>query len=147
MSAAAGSTPDRSARIDRDDLLARVDLERLLDGLCGEASERGRWHCPDRDHPDAHPSVTVTVSADGVQRWRCWSGDHHGTAIDAVVVAQRIGVGEAMRWLADHYGNLPQLERPPAVAAPPAGAPSVEVVDYVQRAERLLWSPAGNGAA
>ena len=134
---------DRPARVDRDDLLARVDLERLLDALCGEPTERRRWHCPDRDHPDAHPSVTVTVSGDGVQRWRCWSGGHQGTAIDAVVAAQRVSVGAAMRWLADHYASLPPLPHPPPPPAAPIGTPSRDVVEYVQRAERLLWSPAG----
>ena len=140
-----GSISDAPARhrIDRDELLARVDLRALLDALSGEAGERGRWHCPDRDHPDTHPSVTVSVDAAGVQRWRCWSGDHRGTAIDAVVAAQGVGVGDAMRWLADHYGAWPIVERPPAPPAAPVGAPGAAVVDYVQRAERLLWTPAG----
>ena len=53
----------RRRRVDRDELLARVDLRALLDALTGAAGERGRWHCPDRDHPDAHPSVTVGVDS------------------------------------------------------------------------------------
>jgi hypothetical protein len=134
---------ERGYRIDRDELLARVDLRALLDALSGGGGERGRWHCPDRDHPDTHPSVTVSVDAAGVQRWRCWSSDHRGTAIDAVVAAQGVGVGDAMRWLADHYGAWPIVERPPAPPAAPVGAPGKAVVDYVQRAERLLWTPAG----
>ena len=37
-------------RIDRDDLLARVDLAQLLDALTTGHSRDGRrrWHCPDR---------------------------------------------------------------------------------------------------
>ena len=38
-------------------------------------------------------------------------------------------------------------QREPAPPAPPAGAPGRAVVDYVQRAERLLWTPAGAAAA
>lgn len=135
-------------RVDRDELLSRVDLPALLDALCGAAGERGRWHCPDRDHPDAHPSVTVSVDGAGVQRWRCWSGGHHGTAIDAVVAAHRVSVGDAMRWLADRDGSWP-IESPTAASGaasappPPAGVPGRAVVEYVQRAERLLWTPAG----
>ena len=129
--------------MDRDELLARVDLRALLDALTGAAGERGRWHCPDREHPDAHPSVTVRVDSAGVQRWRCWSGDHYGTAIDAVVAAHQLSVGDAMRWLADHCGTWPVVEREPAPPTPPAGAPGQAVVEYVQRAERLLWTSSG----
>ena len=133
-----------TGRVDRDDLLARVDLERLLDALTGtSATRQRRWHCPDQGHPDEHPSVSVHVAADGVQRWRCWSGGHGGTAIDAVIAARGGDIGEAMRWLADHYANLPVIERPPAPPPAPLGRPDQAVVDYAQRAAQLLWTPAG----
>jgi DNA primase len=134
--------PGERWRVERDDLLARVDLESLLDALTGP-SDGGRWHCPDRDHPDVHPSVTVTVGSDGIQRWRCWSGGHRGTAIDAVAAAHRIPVGEAMRWLADRYGSWPTIDRAARPPSPRAGEPHRCVIAYVQRAERLLWTSAG----
>ena len=116
--------------VDRDELLARVDLEALLDALVGDADQRGRWHCPERDHPDEHPSVSVRVSADGVQRWRCWSGGHGGTAIDAAVAARGLDTGEAIRWLAASYANLQPLPRrdPPPLA--PVGHPDPAVATY-----------------
>lgn len=129
--------------VDRDDLLARVDLEALLDSLEGGAAGRRRWHCPDRDHSDEHPSVSVHVSADGVARWRCWSGGHGGTAIDAVVAARGVDVGEAMRWLAAHYGSLPVREQRPVPPVAPVGHPDPVVARYAAQASKLLWSAAG----
>ena len=82
------SLPSAPHRIDRNELLRSIALERVLDSLSGPAERNRRWHCPDLQHPDHHPSVTVTTGHDGIQRWRCWSGGHHGTAIDAVMAAQ-----------------------------------------------------------
>lgn len=136
-------TPTVERRIDRDALLARVDLESLLDSLTTRASNRRAWNCIDPNHPDAHPSVTMTVDRNGIQRWRCWSGGHGGTAIDAIVVAKRVDVGEAIRWLNDHHAHLEPIQRPPAPAHRPVGEPAREVIEYVERAEKLLWTPAG----
>ena len=136
-------TTDRTGGVDRGELLARVDLGGLLDHLSGPADRTGRWSCPDRDHPDEHPSVTVRVDHTGTARWRCWSGGHSGTAIDAVIAAQGCDVGTAIRWLADRYGNLPRQPVRPAAAPARVGAPDRVVVDYVCRAEQLLWTTAG----
>jgi DNA primase len=134
-----GMNHDRPG-IDRDELLHRVPLEDVLERLSGPAVA-GRWRCPDAGHPDEHPSVTVTVRPDRIQRWRCWSGGHGGTAIDAVTAATGVGFAEALGWLADHYGTWPPAQ--PCPSTPPVGAPSRSVIQYVQRAERLLWTPAG----
>lgn len=133
----------RGGGVDRDDVLARVDLEQLLDHLTGPADQRRRWHCPERDHPDEHPSVTVRVNADGTQRWRCWSGDHGGTAIDAVIAAHGSDVATALRWLAAHHTNLPAIDRPPTAPVATPGHPDPALAVYVERAARLLWTPAG----
>ena len=121
-----------------------MDLEALLDSVTGRADGRRRWHCPERDHTDEHPSVSVHVSADGVARWRCWSGGHGGTAIDVVVGARGVDVGEAMRWLAGHHTSLPVAEQrpvPPPVAQ--LGHPDPAVARYATQASKLLWTAAG----
>jgi hypothetical protein len=128
--------------VDRDELLASVDLEALLDSLTGGSRGR-RWHCPDRDHPDEHPSVSVRVGDDGVQRWHCWSGGHGGTAIDAVAAAHGVSVGEAIRWIAAHHTHLPAPTPQPLRRIAPIGGPDPALAVYVERAARLLWTPAG----
>lgn len=133
-------------RIDRDDLLARVDLRHVLDSLTpgqGNGHHR-RWRCPAVEHPDQHPSVTVAVDRRGVERWRCWSGGHGGTAIDAAMAARHLNVGESILWLNNHHAHLAALpSRAPDPPARPAGRPSSDVIEYVERCEKMLWTPAG----
>jgi len=133
-------------RIDRDDLLARINLTDVLDALTpGEGDGRRRaWRCPEPSHPDEHPSVKVFTDRLGVERWRCWSGGHGGTAIDAVIGAHNMPVGDAMRWLADNYAHLEPLPRPPRPKPRPVGHPAPEVVEYVARCEKLLWTGSGH---
>lgn len=132
-------------RIDRDDLLARVDLAQLLDALTtGDGHGRRRtWNCLDPDHPDVHPSVAVHTTASGVERWKCWSGGHGGTAIDAVVAARRLPVGDAIRWLNDNYARLEPVDRTPPAPSRPVGDPAAEVIEYVERCAKLLWTGSG----
>lgn len=137
---AAGDHP-----IDRDDLLARTDLAQVLDALTtGRGDGRRRtWNCPEPDHPDVHPSVTIHTDRHGTQRWRCWSGGHGGTAIDVVVAARGMPVGDAIRWLDDNYAHLRPVRRDPPSPVRPVGDPAPEVVEYVERCAKLLWTPAG----
>ncbi|MFN3254319.1 MAG: toprim domain-containing protein [Ilumatobacter sp.] len=133
-------------RIDRDELLGRVELTEVLDALSAGGFERhGRraWRCIDPAHPDENPSVKVSVDRTGTQRWRCWSGGHGGTAIDAVMVAKSMPVGDAIRWLNDHHAHLDTITRQPAPPSKPIGRPDPEVASYVHRAHRLLWTTAG----
>lgn len=132
-----------SYRIDRDELLARIELADVLDALTQRApghSSRRAWRCVDPDHPDEHPSVKISTNSRGVQRWRCWSGGHGGTAIDAVMLAKSMTVGDAIRWLNDNHAHLQPVERTPPPPPRPLGKPHIEVRRYVQRAQRLLWT-------
>ncbi|MCW2752467.1 MAG: zinc finger, CHC2-type [Aeromicrobium sp.] len=137
-------------RYDRDELLARTDLRLLLDELCGPPIALGRtarWRCPEPEHDDAHPSVTVTTDRRGIERWKCWSGGHGGTAIDAVHVAYRIGNREAFDELARRAGL--QSDQPPVrpvSASPPQREPIAlhpDAIRYVEACEQLLWKPIG----
>ena len=138
-------TEPAAHRIDRDDLLARVDLVAVLDALSpgdGHGSRR-QWRCPSPTHDDNHPSVKVSTDSSGTQRWRCWSGGEGGTAIDAVMEARSMSVGDAIRWLNDNYAHLEVLPRRPAPEPRPIGRPAAEAVEYAQRCEKLLWSGTG----
>ena len=87
---------------DRDEVLARVDLAELATELCGPSEGRGagaKWHCPNPDHPDAHPSMTV-YNGQRSARWKCHSCGDGGTAIDLWMTAQRCGVRDAIEALA-----------------------------------------------
>lgn len=132
-------------RIDRDELLARVDLEAVLDAVTPSSGSgpRRRWRCPSPSHEDVHPSVTISTDQHGVQRWRCWSGGEGGTAIDAVMSARSMPVGDAIRWLAEHYTHLDILPRQPPPRHRPIGRPAAEAGEYVERCEKLLWSGSG----
>jgi DNA primase len=135
-------------RIDRDELLARVELADVLDALTqrgGQHPGKRAWRCVDPDHSDEHPSVKISTDSRGVQRWRCWSGGHSGTAIDAVMLANSMTVGDAIRWLNDNHAHLQPVERTPPPPPRPLGKPHIEVRRYVERAQRLLWTaPAAN---
>lgn len=138
-------------RYDRDDILARTDLRALLDELCGPATALGRtarWRCPEPDHDDTHPSVTVTTDRRGIERWRCWSGGHGGTAIDAINAVYRVGNRGALEELAQRVGVQPeeQPNRRVAPRLPPVKEPiplHPSAVSYVEACERLLWKPIG----
>ena len=132
-------------RIDRDDLLSRVDLVAVLDAVSpsGGHGHRRQWRCPSPTHEDHHPSVKVSTDSSGTQRWRCWSGGEHGTAIDAVMAAKSMNVADALRWLNDNYAHLDVLPRRPAPEPRPVGRPAAEAVEYVLRCEKLLWSGSG----
>lgn len=133
--------------IDRDDVLRRTDLAALLDELTGQSvsgHRSPRWRCVERDHPDEHPSVTVTTDRTGVQRWRCWSGGHGGTAIDALVAAHGMTVREALEALADRAGTRVGPPLPPPRPRPRRDRPVADAVHrHVEACARILWTPAG----
>ena len=137
-------------RYDRDELLARTDLRALLDELCGPATALGRtarWRCPEPDHDDAHPSVTVTTDRRGTERWRCWSGGHGGTAIDAIHAVYRVGHRDAILELARRVGLQPDQPDVRRIAPTPLPREVVPLhpsaVRYVEACEQLLWKPIG----
>jgi hypothetical protein len=152
-----GGDPGRCGRYDRDELLARTDLRALLDELCGPGTDLGRtarWHCPEPDHGDVHPSVTVTTDRRGIQRWRCWSGGHGGTAIDAIRAAYRVGNRDALAELARRTGLQPdqQPSTPPGSPRPTVPPPRLvrepvglhhNAIRYVDACAELLWKPVG----
>ena len=165
--------------IDRDEVLSRIDLAVLATEICGPPSGSGRsakWHCPNPDHPDSHPSMSV-YQAQRSQRWKCHGCGEGGTAIDLWMLAHRVGVADALAALAERSG----AHQPRPAAAPPSptlarllttklsqAAPSepppeeqgagredadpatprfdVGVEHYVASAEQLLWGQQGSGA-
>jgi DNA primase len=137
-------------RVDRDEVLARTDLAGLLDELCGPregSGHRARWHCPMPDHPDEHPSVTVSQDRRGTQRWHCWSQGHSGTAIDALVAGRGMSVGDAFEELAQRsgvVGDRPLARRVTRSEPPPRFTRlAAAVLGYVAICESTLFEPAG----
>ncbi len=146
-------------RIDRDEVLARTDLARLATEVCGEPVGRGhgtKWHCPNPDHPDRHPSMSIYRGRRGHPRWKCHSCGEGGTAIDLVMITSRLRAGDALRQLASELGMhaadpIPSRSGHPSTAVPaPAAAqprqPSPAVERLVDQAADLLWRPVGHGA-
>ena len=129
------------ARIDRDELLRRVDLAGLLDAIAPPAARTvpRRWRCPHPDHEDRHPSVSMRISS-GIGRWRCWSCGRGGTAIDALVAARGLTVGQAIEQLS--VRALPtRTQDDQAEVGPVPLHPSVS--RYVDACHRVLFTRSG----
>src|SRR5438309_533629 len=82
------------------DLLARIDLEVLVEGYAGAPRRRGgattTFHCPHPAHDDRRPSFTVSRSGDR-QRFRCWSAcGVTGDAIDLLKWLEGCTTSEAI---------------------------------------------------
>lgn len=126
----------------RTEVLRRTDLAAVLDALTFRAQGglRPRWRCPDPDHEDRHPSVSMRV-VNGIGRWRCWACGRGGTAIDALVAARRLTVGEAIRHLAEtaHIEPIHHPDDQPAEPVPLHPA----VVSYADACARVLSTRAG----
>jgi DNA primase len=127
-------------RIDRDELLRRVDLADLLDRLAPPAgvTVRRRWRCIHPDHEDRHPSLSMRV-VDGIGRWRCWSCGRGGTAIDALVAARGLNVGQAIEQLSARarVAPIPHEETHEPVPLHPS------VARYVDACQRVLYAKTG----
>jgi hypothetical protein len=150
------------ALIDRDEVLERTDLAELATEICGPPRGTGagrRWHCPNPNHPDEHPSMGIYRTTGGHQRWKCHACGEGGTAVDLLMISTGIGPGPALRELARAAGlhvdpiAAPQPPRPkrpfpraPQSAPSPEREPDPAVEEFVARAAELLWQPVGQGA-
>ena len=160
------------AGYDRDEVLTRTDLATLATEICGPPTGHGRnakWHCPNPDHPDTHPSMTI-FDGRRSQRWKCHACSEGGTAIDLWMLSQRATVPEAIAALGERCGATSTtpapsvgprlrhlLDAPPSIPAAPSppNAPAdaidpdsfdVRVESYVAAAADVLWSARGEGA-
>jgi Toprim domain len=138
------------ARIDRDRVLAAIDLAALAGELCGPPdggpAEAPRWRCPRPHHPDEPASMGIYRTGRGTWRWKCHLCGDGGTAIDLLVLAAGLDVRAALTHLAGRAGLTdtpyppdpagpattppPSPPRPPAAPvtpAPPVVAPPVAV--------------------
>ena len=105
-------------RVDRDELLARIDLAALADELLGGHKGHGlaaRWPSPDPAHSQTGRTPPMSIFRDrrGIQRWHCFATGLGGTAIDLVGVTRSWTVKEAIEWLADR-AHLQPDRHPPA---------------------------------
>jgi DNA primase len=134
-------TTPSAGRVNRDDLLRRVDLATLLDRLALPAARTSvrRWRCLHPDHEDVHPSVSMRV-VDGIGRWRCWSCGRGGTAIDALIAAQGLSVGQAIEHLARRALPEPVAYRPADSDPAPLHR---SVGRYVDACHRVLFTRTG----
>jgi DNA primase len=150
------------AFIDRDEVLERTDLAELATEICGPPRGAGagrRWHCPNPNHPDEHPSMGLYRRARGHQRWKCHACGEGGTAVDMLMISTGMGPGPALRELARAAGfhvdpiGAPQPARPKRPspqtrqsASSPDREPDPAVEEFVARAAALLWQPIAQGA-
>ena len=77
--------------IDRQALLDRTDLARIITDDRGPPDRSRRWLCP--FHDDHHPSLGLTP--DG-RRFRCWSCGAKGNALDWIMLREGLSFLEAV---------------------------------------------------
>lgn len=142
-----------SRRLDRAELLARVDLAALLTEFLGPPRRQGRtpyWPCPAPAHggqTGKTPPVTIRVRQ-GIPRWHCHSCGEGGTAVDLVMQVHQRDVGEAFRLLRDRADGAEPVSRrsPAAPARPEPPQPPLDraaLVAYTERCRQLLWTGMG----
>lgn len=139
-------------RVDRDELLSRVDLPALADELLGPRRGRGayvKWPCPvHQPQTGRTPPLSAFVTPRGEQRWHCHACGAGGTAIDLVIAAYKVDVRAAIGLLASRAafhpigpaGTAPSASHSRALS--PAGRAILEA--HVTRCQRLLWHPLGH---
>jgi hypothetical protein len=149
-----GSDRGASLVLDRDAILAAVELAGLADELLGQrtgTTASPSWPCPNPHHAHTarEPSdVTIYLTRSGEQRWHCHGCGTGGTAIDLVMKARRTGVRDALLFL-DRYARSPST---PAAARPTATTPippedrhpRTGLDAWVAHASHLLWQPYGD---
>ena len=160
---------------DRDEVLAHTDLSALAAELCGPPRGRGagaKWHCPNPDHPDAHPSMSM-FTGQRSQRWKCHACGDGGTAIDLWMTVKKCGVAQAIEdlgartqlpretppwppsreWASARrrgdgrpaqQGMQPKVTPPPVAPVPVVPRPVDPAVEaYVATAVEVLWGSSG----
>ncbi|MPZ29364.1 MAG: hypothetical protein GEV12_23990, partial [Micromonosporaceae bacterium] len=143
----AAASPGR--RLDRDQVLARVELRAVADSLLGPAARQGRqlrWPCPHPEHPapTSDRSGQPTLKITGPQTWTCQAEgcDAWGSAIDLVMHTQGRSFREALRILDEHAGAF--RTRQPRPASQGGRVQRLDLaqlkarVDLVELADRLL---------
>lgn len=85
--------------LDRDQVLAKVDMVRLIEQYCQPPyrryGDRMTVRCPFHGE-DKRPSMSVWIEA---KRWRCWVEQEGGTAIDLVMRSEGLGFLQALQRL------------------------------------------------
>ena len=135
--------------VDRDAVLARVDLYQLADEVLGPGRGRGRsrtWPCPAPDHAQSGrtPPLSVFTARSGEQRFRCHGCGLGGTAVDLVMISQRLDVHGALEVLASR-ASLTPMEPTRKIAAEPL-APAWGMTSYLRRCAALLDREEGGPA-
>lgn len=139
--------------LDRDRILAGVDLPALADELLGPRRGTARsatWPCPSPTHAQTGrtPPVSVFRSRAGVERWHCHGCGAGGTAIDLVLATTTLDVRGALESLAERTGirdSAPPLRSraPTRPAPPPRVRDPAALRAFVDDCERRLWEPEG----
>lgn len=143
--------------LDRDEILARIDLELLFQEEVGVGRGHGRaatWPCPVATHEQTGKSPPVSINVDK-QVWRCHACGTGGSAVDLLMHSRGLSAGAALGLLEERAGLAPSGTPPPrarqqrATAVPqqheaPSGESSLAVLEhYVAACAAALWRPEG----
>jgi DNA primase len=133
---------------DRDEILARVDLENLFQAMGYPQGRNKLWTCPSPTHAQSGATPPVKISHEKDRDvWYCHGCGAGGSAIDLLTTATGCGVAEAFVDLRDLSGMAdhtppPRIVRPTPPPPPPldpdrgrlTGDEAAQVLDaYLER--------------
>ncbi len=128
--------------VDRDELLAAVDLGELLEELAGIERRGHEFPCPMPTHEQTGRTPPVSLKSDGrgYELWHCHACGVGGTAIDAVMCADGLSAREAIAQLDKRSGQhrRPRSSRQVNRRPPAAPSPAPPGEDELERLRRAM---------
>jgi hypothetical protein len=133
------------AHLDRDDVLARVDLAEILTREVGPPHKRGvEWWWPSVEPgmegtgrtPPTH-IIPPTAASNGVAMFKDFASGTSGTAIDVLMIRRGFDFTTALQALANDAGLTSRVPPPPLPpsrqqARPRPQPPSAELITWVR---------------
>jgi len=133
-------------KLDRDEILASIDLRDLATHLVGAPKQTGAtqmWPSPVPGHSQTGktPPMSIKDYPDGAQRWHCFATGENGTAIDLVMTAKNVCFKDALTYLADRSPTQTIRHHRPHPATQTVrvvGQPAPKLLNWINQCQHAL---------